>query len=118
MRQTLRTALLGSALAVSALMPVAGAWAQAAPRDTLVALREIDADNYDPARTTSQSAGWAIYMMADTLVSMPAMLVVGAIFVLSVAKEFAGLSKVRRIQLNALILSVLLVVLYLAASPL
>ncbi|UPG73812.1 ABC transporter substrate-binding protein [Roseomonas gilardii subsp. gilardii] len=70
MRQTLRTALLGSALAVSALMPVAGAWAQAAPRDTLVALREIDADNYDPARTTSQSAGWAIYMMADTLVSM------------------------------------------------
>lgn len=55
---------------------------------------------------------------ADTLVSMPAMLVVGAIFVLSVAKEFASLSKVRRIQFNALTLGVLLVVLYLAASPL
>ena len=70
MRQTLRNVLLGSAFALSALAPVAGAWAQAAPRDTLVALREIDADNYDPARTTAQSAGWVIYMMADTLVSM------------------------------------------------
>lgn len=56
--------------------------------------------------------------LADTLVSMPAMVVVGAIFASSVAKEFAGLSKVRRIQLNALILGVLLVVLYMAASPL
>ena len=38
--------------------------------NTLVVLREIDADNYDPARTTAQSAGWVDYMMADTLVSM------------------------------------------------
>jgi len=56
--------------------------------------------------------------LADTLVSMPAMLVVGAIFVVSVAKEFVGLGKGRRIQLNALTLGVLLVVLYMAASPL
>lgn len=56
--------------------------------------------------------------LADMLVSMPAMLVVGAIFVSSVAKEFAGLSKVRRIQLNGLILGALLALLYLAASPL
>lgn len=56
--------------------------------------------------------------LADTLVSMPAMLVVGAVFVLSVAKEFAGLGKVRRIQLNALTLVAVLVMLYLAASPL
>ena len=52
------------------------------------------------------------------VVSMPAMLVVGAVFVLSVAKEFAGLGKVRRIQLNALTLVAVLAMLYLAASPL
>lgn len=56
--------------------------------------------------------------LADTLVSMPAMLVVGVIFVLSVAKELVGLGKGRRIQLNALTLGVLLAALYMAASPL
>ena len=62
--------LLLALLAASALLPVARSHAQSAPPNTLVVLREIDADNYDPARTTSQSAGFAIYMMADTLVSM------------------------------------------------
>jgi ABC-type transport system substrate-binding protein len=66
MRKYIGFALLG----LSALLSPAQSWSQAAPPNTLVALREIDADNYDPARTTSQSAGWIVYMMADTLVSM------------------------------------------------
>jgi ABC-type transport system substrate-binding protein len=57
-------------LAALALLSPALSWAQPAPPNTLVVLREIDADNYDPARTTSQSAGFVDYMMADTLVSM------------------------------------------------
>jgi glutathione transport system substrate-binding protein len=56
--------------AASALVSSAPSGAQPAPPNTLVILREIDADNYDPARTTAQSAGWVDYMMADTLVSM------------------------------------------------
>ena len=57
-------------LALALLASCGPAWAQPAPPNTLVVLREIDADNYDPARTTAQSAGWVDYMMADTLVSM------------------------------------------------
>ncbi|MCQ4161156.1 ABC transporter substrate-binding protein [Roseomonas sp. GC11] len=66
MRKTLGAALLSLAAAV----PAADALAQAAPRDTLVILREIDADRYDPARSTARGAGEVIYMMADTLVSL------------------------------------------------
>ncbi len=66
MRKSIGLAVLG----LSALIAPARSWAQPAPPNTLIALREIDADNYDPARTTSQSAGWGIFMMADTLVSM------------------------------------------------
>ena len=44
--------------------------AQMAPPDTLVVLRAIDADNYDPAKTTAIAAGEVISMMGDTLVSM------------------------------------------------
>ena len=41
--------VLGAALlALSAMVPAADAWSQAAPRNTLVVLREIDADSYDP----------------------------------------------------------------------
>jgi len=46
------------------------AMAQAAPRNTLVVLREIDADNYDPIRSTARGAGEVVYMMSDTLVSL------------------------------------------------
>ena len=66
MRKLFRVALFG----LAALAAPGVAWSQPAPPNTLIALREIDADNYDPVRTTSQSAGWGIYMMADTLVSM------------------------------------------------
>jgi glutathione transport system substrate-binding protein len=67
---TMKKRLLLALLAASALLPVTRSHAQSAPPNTLVVLREIDADNYDPARTTSQSAGFVEYMMADTLVSM------------------------------------------------
>jgi ABC-type transport system substrate-binding protein len=40
------------------------------PRNTLVFLREIDADRYDLHRSTARSAGEVVYMMTDTLVSM------------------------------------------------
>ncbi|WP_338661715.1 ABC transporter substrate-binding protein [Pararoseomonas sp. SCSIO 73927] len=57
-------------LAASAMIPAEQAMAQAAPRDTLVVLREIDADRYDPARSAATAAGDALFLMADTLVSM------------------------------------------------
>jgi peptide/nickel transport system substrate-binding protein len=67
MRKTLGAALL----ALAGIMPAADAIAQAAnPRNTLVILREIDADNYDPPRSTARSAGEVIYMMSDTLVAL------------------------------------------------
>jgi peptide/nickel transport system substrate-binding protein len=68
---TLRTffpAILAAAcLCVTAPRPVR---AQTAPPDTLVVLRSIDADNYDPAKSTARSAGEAIYMLGDTLTSI------------------------------------------------
>jgi len=46
------------------------ALAQMAPRDTLVVLRAIDADNYDPVRSTAIASGEVVSMMGDTLVGM------------------------------------------------
>jgi glutathione transport system substrate-binding protein len=46
------------------------ALAQPAPPHTLVVMRTLDADNYDPVRTTALAAGEVINMMADTLVTM------------------------------------------------
>ncbi len=46
------------------------AMAQTAPPGTLVILRTIDADNYDPARSTARSAGEGLTFMADTLTSL------------------------------------------------
>jgi glutathione transport system substrate-binding protein len=67
MRRTVNAALL----ALSALLPPLGAAsAQAPQRNTLVVMREIDADNYDPPRSTARSAGESLYMMSDTLVSL------------------------------------------------
>jgi len=57
-------------LTLAAVMPAAEALAQAAPRNTLVVLRELDADNYDPPRSTARAAGEAIFMLSDTLVSL------------------------------------------------
>lgn len=62
----LRTLLAAAMMALSAGV----ALAQPAPRNTLVVLREIDADRYDPARSTARSAGESLYMMSDTLVSL------------------------------------------------
>lgn len=44
--------------------------AQAQPADTLVVLRSIDADNYDPAKSTARSAGEVSEMLTDTLTSV------------------------------------------------
>ena len=44
--------------------------AQTAPPNTLVVLRSIDADTYDPAKSTARSAGESLYMLADTLTSI------------------------------------------------
>jgi glutathione transport system substrate-binding protein len=66
----LKRAMLG-AVAALGLMGVAHmAHAQTAPRNTLVALRVIDSDRYDPHRTTARSGGESLYMMSDTLVSL------------------------------------------------
>ena len=46
--------LLAGMVAMGAAAPAAEALAQAAPRNTLVVLREIDADNYDPPRSTAR----------------------------------------------------------------
>ena len=56
-------------LAATLLAPLP-ALAQTAPANTLVALRAIDADKYDPAKTTARSAGEVIYMLADTLTTI------------------------------------------------
>jgi len=66
----MRTAIGAALLALAATMPAQDALAQATPRNTLVILREIDADNYDPPRSTARSAGESLYMMSDTLVSL------------------------------------------------
>ena len=66
----MRKILGGLLLAAAAAMPAGDALAQAAPRNTLVIMREIDADNYDPPRSTARSAGEVVYMLSDTLVSL------------------------------------------------
>ncbi|MBR0679150.1 ABC transporter substrate-binding protein [Roseomonas eburnea] len=58
------------ALALAAAMPAQQAAAQANPRNTLVVLRFLEADNYDPPRSTARSASEVLYMMSDTLVSL------------------------------------------------
>ncbi|GIX10087.1 ABC transporter substrate-binding protein [Elioraea sp.] len=68
MRRTMRGIVMAAAGAI-ALVATGEAFAQA-PRNTLVVLREIDADRYDPHKVTAFAAGEVIYMMTDTLVSM------------------------------------------------
>jgi len=64
--------VLGAALvALSATLPASDGFAQVAnPRNTLVVLREIDSDRYDPPRSTARAASEVIYMMSDTLVAL------------------------------------------------
>ena len=71
-RRRRAAALLGGSIlaGLAALLPTAEALAQAAPRDTLVVLREIDADRYDPARTSATAAGEALFLLTDTLVAI------------------------------------------------
>lgn len=64
----MRLKYLAAGLAM--LGAIATAEAQVAPRNTLVLLRQIDADRYDPPRSTARSAGEAVYMMSDTLVAL------------------------------------------------
>ncbi len=67
----MKTALLAAALLhLAQVIAASEARAQAAAPNTLVALRSIDADRYDPAKTTARSAGEVIYMLADTLTSL------------------------------------------------
>ncbi|MGG5822213.1 ABC transporter substrate-binding protein [Falsiroseomonas sp. HW251] len=64
----LRRTLMGAAaLASLAALP---AQSQQIPRNTVVLLREIDADRYDLHRSTARSAGEVVSLMTDTLVSM------------------------------------------------
>ncbi|WP_237213131.1 ABC transporter substrate-binding protein [Falsiroseomonas oryziterrae] len=63
----LRRSLLGAAALAG--LAVTAAEAQT-PRNTVVFLREIDADRYDPHRSTARATGEVITMMSDTLVTM------------------------------------------------
>jgi peptide/nickel transport system substrate-binding protein len=65
-----RTLLAPMAAVVLAVAAAAPALAQGLPRNTLVVLRTIDSDRYDPHRTTARGGGEVIYMMTDTLVSL------------------------------------------------
>jgi peptide/nickel transport system substrate-binding protein len=62
---------LTAALLAGATLPGLGAMpAMAQQKAPLVILRDVDADRYDPIRTTSISTAEVVYMMADTLVSV------------------------------------------------
>src|SRR3569833_1537683 len=57
--------LAGAAAAAFAAVP-----AVAQQKAPLTILRVIDADNYDPIRTTATAAAEVMYMLADTLVTV------------------------------------------------
>jgi ABC-type transport system substrate-binding protein len=62
MKRLLLTACALAAIALPALAQ--------APRNQVTILREIDADRYDPHRSTARATGEVIHMMSDTLVTM------------------------------------------------
>ena len=68
MKKFWQRATLGG-LAAIGLVLMAGQ-VQAQPRNQITIMREIDADRYDPHRSTALAAGEVITMMSDTLVSM------------------------------------------------
>lgn len=61
---------LSTLLLAGAAVTLAAAPAVAQQKAPLSILRIIDADNYDPIRSTSTSAAEAMYMLADTLVTV------------------------------------------------
>jgi peptide/nickel transport system substrate-binding protein len=65
----LRRGLVG-AVALAGVATTLPALAQTTPRNTVVFLREIDADRYDLHRSTARGAGEIVTMMTDTLVTM------------------------------------------------
>ena len=68
-RPALLTRLLAAALAAASCVP-ALAPASAQTKAPLTILRVIDADRYDPIRSTATAAVEALFMLADTLVSL------------------------------------------------
>jgi len=64
----LRRATLAALAAIG--LGQGAAQAQAPARNQVVIMREIDADRYDPARTTALAAGEVMTMLSDTLVAM------------------------------------------------
>jgi peptide/nickel transport system substrate-binding protein len=71
----MKKALLAAAVAAClplapVLLPGEAAAQQTNPRNTLVVLRAIDSDRYDPHRTTARGAGEVVHMLTDTLVSL------------------------------------------------
>ena len=62
--------LLTAVLAVTGMAMLAPPAPAAPPKDTLVVLRIIDSNNYDPQRTAARSGAEVINMMGDTLVNL------------------------------------------------
>ncbi|MGE0719581.1 MAG: ABC transporter substrate-binding protein, partial [Alphaproteobacteria bacterium] len=58
-----------TALAAAAALAL-GSGAAVAQGNTLTVARVIDADRYDPPRTTARSAGDILFLIADTLVAL------------------------------------------------
>ncbi len=65
--RTPRPATLLGALALAALLPAA---TLASAETTVTVMRTIDADRYDPHRSTARSTSEALFMTGDTLVSL------------------------------------------------
>jgi len=61
---------LSPSLTAAALSLVAAPLAHAQATDTVVLLRDIDADRYDPHRTTANAGGDVLFMVGDTLVGL------------------------------------------------
>jgi peptide/nickel transport system substrate-binding protein len=64
-----KLALVATALAGGGLLAATEA-ARAQAQNTLTIVREVDSDRYDPHRSTARAATEALFMLADTLVSL------------------------------------------------
>ncbi|NDV89158.1 ABC transporter substrate-binding protein [Aurantimonas aggregata] len=68
--QTLKSVLAATGALALAATTAAPAFAQQQQPGQLTVLRTIDADNYDPIRSTATAAAEIVYLLADTLVSV------------------------------------------------
>lgn len=70
--RTPRPATLLGALALAALLPatLVQTAAPAAAQSTVTVMRTIDADRYDPHKSTARSTAEALFMVGDTLVAL------------------------------------------------